>query len=1042
MPQPTTFFIYNASAGSGKTFTLVKHYLKLLFQSQKKLPFKHILALTFTNKAVGEMKERIFKHLTEFANPEILDNKNDMCAALCEELGISIEFLHKKSNTLLQEIIHNYAAFEVSTIDKFNHRVIRTFAHDLKLSVNFEVEIDQQSMLMEAVDSLISKAGEDKLLTEVLVSFALEKADEDKSFDVSLDFYNIAKLLATENDAPFIETIKDKTLADFNILKSQLIKQRQLAEKSAIEATNLFFELLAEHQLDSNHFFGSYLPKFLKRIQDNNFEVKFEETKWQREIATQPLYTKSQKEPIKAIIDNLQPQIVELYNLIKEKITLRKFLNAIYKNITPLSVLNAINNELNNLKEEQNKVLISEFNSIINKEIKSQPSPYIYERLGEKFFHYCIDEFQDTSVLQWENLTPLVSNALSQEKMGERGSLLLVGDAKQAIYRWRGGKAEQFIDLYNTTANPFQIEAAVFQLPVNYRSYKTIVEFNNSFFQYLSGFALSESVYAELYQNAHQKHHSEKDGYVEISFIDASDEENERDIYAQQTFLKIKDCIETGYQLSDICVLVRKNKDAVTISEYLNQQGVTVVSSESLLLKNSAEVGFIINLLKYTSAPENYESKIEILAYLSKNLGLEDSHAFYKSYLALPFESFFKKLNEFNFYLNPSVFSQLSLYELVESLIQSFKLIKTSNAYLQFLLDEILSFSEKQNAHLSKFIDYFETKKETLSISSPESQDAVRVMTIHKAKGLEFEIVIFPFADTDVHKTIGDKVWFPLNPEKFNGFEMAYLNLNADLQGFGPIGANLYNQQRAQKALDGVNVLYVALTRAVGQLYIISKIKKGEDHYSGYFMSYLTSENLWQEGKLSYALGTPPRPSVQQTLTVKNLQPNFISTNISELNLGIVDNASYLWNSTIKNAIESGNLIHDVMSNIKTLQDIESVLEEFKTIGKIEPTQTETLQQIVTSIVTHPQLASYFKPGLTVYNEKEIITSSGTILRPDRIVIPSDNNAVIIDYKTGHLSEQHKHQINEYGMALNDLGFEIGSKILVYVNNDIDIVTI
>lgn len=240
MHQKSEFYIYNASAGSGKTFTLVKHYLKLLFQSQKPLPFKHILALTFTNKAVGEMKERIFKHLIEFADSEILKAPNDMGTVLCDELNMSIESLHTKSKLLLQQIIHNYTAFEVSTIDKFNHRIIRTFAHDLKLSVNFEVELDQKSMLIEAVDSLIAKAGDNDLLTKTLVNFALEKADEDKSYDVSLDFYRIAELLTTENDIPYIKHIEDKTLIDFGALKTQLIQQKKSLEKSIVAIADSF----------------------------------------------------------------------------------------------------------------------------------------------------------------------------------------------------------------------------------------------------------------------------------------------------------------------------------------------------------------------------------------------------------------------------------------------------------------------------------------------------------------------------------------------------------------------------------------------------------------------------------------------------------------------------------------------------------------------------------------------------------------------------------------------------------------------------------
>lgn len=1039
MHQKSEFYIYNASAGSGKTFTLVKHYLKLLFQSQKPLPFKHILALTFTNKAVGEMKERIFKHLIEFADSEILKAPNDMGAVLCDELNMSIESLHTKSKLLLQQIIHNYTAFEVSTIDKFNHRIIRTFAHDLKLSVNFEVELDQKSMLIEAVDGLIAKAGDNDLLTKTLVNFALEKADEDKSYDVSLDFYRIAELLTTENDIPYIKHIEDKTLIDFGTLKTQLIQQKISLEKSIVAVADSFFALIENNNIPINSFTRGSIPKYFEKISKSDFPVSFD-TQWQTKIATDALYPQKTDNNIKSVLDGLQPTIAQLFNDSKEKIIVHKFLNAIYKNITPLSVLNAINSELNCLKEVQNKMLISEFNGIIHNEVKNQPTPYIYERLGEKFLHYCIDEFQDTSVLQWENLIPLIDNALSQEKTGEKGSLLLVGDAKQAIYRWRGGKAEQFIDLYNKSINPFQLAANVEQLPINYRSHKTIVDFNNSFFKGLSETALAHPVYVKLYQNSYQKSHSDNDGYVEISFIDPATDEDGNEMYVQQTYAKIQDCIDRKHRLSDICVLVRKNKEAVMVSEYLNLQGIPVVSSESLLLKNSPEVCFVINFITQITNPDNYEAKIEVLEYLANTLKMGDPHPFYKLFLSKSQEAFMKGLSDFGFHINSADFIYLPLYELVELLIKTFKLIKGSNAYLQFLLDEILTFSQKQNAHMSKFLEYFEAKKDILSIASPEGQEAVKVMTVHKAKGLEFEIVIYPFADNDVHKTMGEKVWFPIKTDDFNGFDYAYLNLNSELKDFGDIGEILYNQHRDQQALDGLNVLYVALTRAVGELYVISKLKKGAANYAGYFMGYLESEGLWQEGKLSYSFGAHPCPKNQKKSTTTNLQPEFISTSRNELNLSIVDNASFLWDTNIKNAIEKGNLIHELMSKIKTSEDIETVLEAFESSGSIEPSQIEVLKQTIDSIVFHQQLHHYFHVNNIIYNEKEIITADAKILRPDRIVILPNNEAILIDYKTGSKSDKHKNQLNDYSLALKDIGIEITSKLLIYVNEDVEVI--
>jgi len=436
MPQNPSFTIYNASAGSGKTFTLVKEYLKILFKSNNPEHFKRILAITFTNKAVAEMKDRIIETLKQFSDKAILDKPNSMFSAICEELQIESFTLHTKSEKLLNTILHNYAAFDISTIDGFTHRLIRTFAYDLKLPLNFEVELDQEALLNEAVDSLISKAGTDEALTKILVDFAIEKADDDKRWDVSYDFNKIAKLLVNENDIPFIDTLRGKTLDNFKELKTQLKKDITLLEASIIENSKTVLTLIEEAGLQYTDFSGSYLPKHFDNLSNTKFDINFE-AGWQLDIENKTLYPKRVSNEIASVIEQIQPQIASAYNETKKAVFHYKFLKAFYKNVTPLSVLNVINNELKTLKEDQNKMLISEFNSIISNEIKNQPTPFIYERLGEKFKHYFIDEFQDTSVLQWENLIPLLDNSLATEM----GSTMLVVDAKLAIYRLRGGKA-------------------------------------------------------------------------------------------------------------------------------------------------------------------------------------------------------------------------------------------------------------------------------------------------------------------------------------------------------------------------------------------------------------------------------------------------------------------------------------------------------------------------------------------------------------------------------------------------------------------------
>src|SRR5690606_33521583 len=299
--------------------------------------------------------------------------------------------------------------------------------------------------------------------------------DDDKSWDVAYDFNKIAKLLVNENDMPFIESIKNKTLDDFKTLKNQLKKEIKETENNIIKHAQSVLNLIEERGLTFTDFSRGTLPNHFKKAAELNLDNLYVNQLEENITERKGIYTKTLKPDLASAIESILPKIEASYKLVKSSVYGLKFLKNFYKNITPLSVLNTINNELVLLKEDQNKMLISEFNAIISKEIKNQPTPFIYERIGEKFKHYFIDEFQDTSQLQWENLIPLIGNSLSSET----GTAMLVGDAKQAIYRWRGGKAEQFIDLFNDE-NPFPIEKKVNNLPINYRSFKEIVNFNNA----------------------------------------------------------------------------------------------------------------------------------------------------------------------------------------------------------------------------------------------------------------------------------------------------------------------------------------------------------------------------------------------------------------------------------------------------------------------------------------------------------------------------------------------------------------------------------
>ena len=600
-------------------------------------------------------------------------------------------------------------------------------------------------------------------------------------------------------------------------------------------------------------------------------------------------------EVIASTINEIQPQIARVFNETKQDVFQLKFFKAIIKNITPLSVINAINKELDSIKQDQNIILISEFNSIISNEIKNQPAPFVYERIGEKFRHYFIDEFQDTSVLQWENLVPLLNNSLSSEN----GSVMLVGDAKQAIYRWRGGKAEQFINLYNETENPFFVEPKIDNLPFNYRSHKSIVEFNNSFFQHLSSFAFGKNEYEELYKQSKQNISFEDEGFVNITFLDLDKDVIRDEIYPQKVLETINDCQENGFQLKDICVLVRKKKEGVAIADFLSNKGIDIISSETLLLSRSPEVEFINNILKYVLEPHNSEVKILVLNYLVEHkLKIRDKHLFYSSNINLEIDQFFENLKEYEIYFNYKELLQTSVYEAVEAIIYSFNLVETSNAYVQFFLDFVLDYSLKFYPNLTKFIEYYDSKKESLSIVSPQDKNAVQIMTIHKAKGLEFLVVIFPYADLNIYKERGPKEWFPLDATNYSGFTNSLMSYNKDFENFGEIGQQIYTKHQAELELDNINLLYVALTRPIEQLHIISSIsldKKDDENlklFSGLFINYLKHIDKWEDDKSTYSFGNQTKTSkTKKTDKIIIEQEHFISTPKKEHTIRIITNS-------------------------------------------------------------------------------------------------------------------------------------------------------
>lgn len=1038
----TSFEIFNASAGSGKTYTLAKAYLKLLFRSSNYTEFKSILAITFTNKAVGEMKERIISTLAMFSNLKEDDSAPSMLIDICSELSLNEDFIISKSKTILKHIVHNYGAFEISTIDGFNHRLIRTFAHDLKLPMNFEVELDQERLLNEAVDALISKAGSDRALTKVLVDFAIDKANDDKSWDISYDLRQIARLIVNENDIKGLESLNFKSLKAFTGLKTKLISELQEIEGEVRKSASDVLLALEAEALEFNDFNRKSLPNFFAKLATGQMSVTFG-AQWQNDLITgEALYPKRVSGVVASSIDKLQGFLAQKFSTVKTKLFYIKLLKSIYRNITPLSVLSAIKVELELVKKDQNLLLISEFNKLISKEIKNQPTPYIYERLGEKFKHYFIDEFQDTSKLQWANLVPLLDHALSSEN----SSTMLVGDAKQAIYRWRGGDPEQFIRLFNKTVNPFQVQAEVKSLDTNYRSAKAIVDFNNGFFTFLGQNFFDNTINKDLYINATQKNHIKSTGYVNLKFLDTSNTGNADNGYEDEVLQTILNCQAKGYMLSDICIITRKRKEGVKVSEYLSANGIDLTSSETLLLKHSGKVMFLNSFLKLLLDPNNSVLRIEVLSFLAAQHSIKDRHSYYNQHKNQDWNRCIS-LTIPNLELNRAKLLAIPLYELVEFLMRQFELHNSSDAFLQFYLDTVLEFVQQQHSDITQFVSFFDTKQDSLSVVLPRHSNAVQVMTIHKSKGLEFPIVIFPYADLDIYRELNPQLWFPVQGELFNGFDYFLVNYNSDVENYGETGRQLFEEHQTHLQLDQINLLYVVLTRAVDQLHILSKkdlSSNGEPNkktFSGLFIWYLKNLGLWSENQNNYSFGSNDRTArVPKGATTETILLN--STPKEVHNLNIITRSGLLWNTEQGHAIEKGNLVHLVLSKIKTKADVITAIELLMTSGEISKANVTEITELIERIISHPKLEVYFSNTVKTYTEQDIIHPTGQLFRPDRLSIDTEGKITVLDYKTGEKKVQHREQLQEYQSVLEDMTYVVKKKLLIYINETIEVIEV
>lgn len=1046
------FKIYRSSAGSGKTFTLVKEYLRLSLATDRADNYRSILAITFTNKAAEEMKSRVIEVLDAISNPS--EKQHDMAEILEEEIGLSSSELAIRARQTLRHMLHHYSDISISTIDHFTHGLIRSFAQDLELSVNFEVELDSDRISNEIIKTILSKVGEDKVLTKALLNVLENQVNDEKGWSISQTLHKFSGGLFSEESRFHLEKLKHVDLAEFNKLGGLIQQKVKSAETAMLNAANSAISELGEAGIppEMTYYGNSGGPySYFKKIASKKYELpgkrvttSVEEDKW-----TSSKAGKAET----AAIESIAPLLVSSIQTIIEECTRWKYLRIIHENLYGVALLDEMLRIQQQIQTDEELLHIGQFNHLVSEVVMKETAPFIYERIGYRYRHFLVDEFQDTSVLQWFNLLPLIDESLAHDNL-----CLVVGDAKQSIYRWRGGDVNQFVklpDIYRTEyldeklhsepeINQLMTEREgamkgqekVEHLTNNFRSASNVVSFNNRLFAGLEA-AMNDDLKA-LYRNAEQNIKKEEEGLVDIRFFEKPGNDNQRwDEYTPLTLEQIEhwidESLEDGFRPGDIAIILRGNRDAVTVAQHLVQKGHKVVSNESLLINSSAFVRTMVNLAVWLTYPEDHVNMVELIQNLGLVRGETDLTASRLNKLKnQPFIETTRLLTTLYPTAKWKELKQLSLFGMFEQL--NFILETNANdAYINFFMDEVLGYSKTQSDGLLGFLEYWKEKRHKLSIAMPEGNDAIQIMTIHKSKGLEFPVVIHPFADYPTNN-FGNDVWAYLDDDELAPLDRIRIKTGSKLEGT-PF-EELQTREQSLKEMDMFNELYVAFTRPKFRLYScgwISQKNNTKTAIQHVYKQVVEQMPNVQETK-HYQLGSRSKETPKET--DRNVYKLNVSGNPNWSDrISISRPSKDRWKTVDESdARNLGILIHEAMAHIHYADDIDKAVSILTEDGRISKEESLQLKTRIEELFREPQVAPLYNSNHTIRNEAAIQLESGKWLRPDRIAFHEDQ-AWVLDYKTGKEKNQHIKQIKDYKEALRQLGFKQIDGVLVYVND-------
>ena len=1064
MTKPLT--VYKASAGSGKTFTLAVEYISLLVENP--LSYKNTLAVTFTNKATEEMKMRILSQL--YGIWQQLPDSQDYFDAVAKKTQLDPALIAQRAGIALQNLLGNYNYFRVETIDTFFQSILRNMARELELTTNLKIGLNDTQVMEMAVDQLIADLTTQDVMLQWILKYIMENISDDRSWNVISQIKNFGRTLFKDDYKAVSKALETKMQEKgfFEAYTTHLRELRHAAEEQMKHIGDEFFSILEREGLTVDDLANKQrgIASFFKKLQNGTFDASIENQTVANCLSTpEKWYSKTSAHS--ELIHSLA--IGELGDLLRLAVASRpqqwklfKSADLTLKHLNQLRLLGSIERKVRQLNEDANRFLLSDTQQLLHSLIGESDSPFIFEKIGTQLEHVMIDEFQDTSTVQWKNFKVLLNEAMSHE-----GSTnLIVGDVKQSIYRWRAGDWRLLNDI-EQQFHPEQIETQ--PLSTNYRSMPNVIRFNNRFFvhaanlEYLEQLELNTQEAEQLkraYADVEQKIPANKKdgGYVKIELLPSED-------YQAQVFEHMADTIamllDNGVRQQDIAILVRVNASIPLIAQYFMEQmpEVRIVSDEAFRLDASNAVNLMILALKLLVNPEDQLTKAAIVkTYVCdvKQQKISDNELFLAT-------TNLDDLLPKDFTQHTSELFTLPLYDLAERLYAIFELEKLNDqsAYVCAFYDHLQNYVNDNTSDINAFLQEWDENLCSKTIQSDEAE-GVRIFSIHKSKGLEYDHVIIPFCDWKLEKAYGNILWCNPSEAPFNDLPIAPIDYVQN-QMMGTIYEQDYVHEHLQNTVDNLNLLYVAFTRACKSLFVIGKrnaggtrsarieqclpLVKDDEYIHDAQLSGINEEDkpiVFEYGSLvSPASDKTKRQSqnpflqkaepIQVHVATFNNKTDFKQSNRSRDFVEGDDEE----NQQRRNYIQTGSVLHEVFSTIRTVDDIPEALRKLQLEGVLydEHITSERVSEMLRKRLSHPMVAKWFSPKWTLFNECTILSIEDGHLkerRPDR-VMTDGNEWIIVDFKFGSPKPEYTEQVKEYMALLSTMGHQHVKGYLWYV---------